>query len=56
MAVVTAVTGAGEAAALGLQLASGPLADPSRCFRTGTIADYVLTAVSVPVVGLTGVL
>ncbi|MEH0550943.1 MULTISPECIES: MFS transporter [unclassified Streptomyces] len=55
-AVVGVVTGAGEAAALGLRLASGPLADRSRRFWAWTIAGYVLTAATVPVLGLTGVL
>ncbi|MEU0048782.1 MFS transporter [Streptomyces sp. NPDC006309] len=55
-AVVGVVTGAGEAAALGLRLASGPLADRSRRFWAWTIAGYALTAASVPVLGLTGVL
>ncbi|MFF7647384.1 MFS transporter [Streptomyces canus] len=55
-AVVGVVTGAGEAAALGLRLASGPLADRSRRFWAWTIAGYALTAVTVPVLGLTGVL
>ncbi|MFC8520339.1 MFS transporter [Streptomyces sp. NPDC057257] len=55
-AVVGVVTGAGEAAALGLRLVSGPLADHSRRFWAWTIAGYVLTAISVPVLGLTGVL
>ncbi len=55
-AVVGVVTGAGEAASLGLRLASGPLTDRSRRFWTWTIAGYVLTAASVPVLGLTGVL
>ncbi|GAA3136555.1 MFS transporter [Streptomyces rameus] len=55
-AVVGVVTGAGEAAALGLRLVSGPLADRSRRFWLWTIAGYVLTAVSVPVLGLAGVL
>ncbi|MDL4813659.1 MFS transporter [Actinomadura opuntiae] len=54
--VVGLVTGAGEAAALGLRLVSGPLADRTRRFWTLTIAGYALTAVSVPVLGLTGVL
>ncbi|MFI7293624.1 MFS transporter [Streptomyces sp. NPDC050121] len=55
-AVVGVITGAGEAAALGLRLASGPLADRSRRFWAWTIAGYVLTAATVPVLGLTGVL
>ncbi|GAA2151487.1 MFS transporter [Actinomadura napierensis] len=54
--VVGLVTGAGEAAALGLRLVSGPLADRTRRFWALTIAGYALTAVSVPVLGLTGVL
>ncbi|WP_307070314.1 MFS transporter [Streptomyces sp. B3I8] len=41
---------------LGLRLASGPLADRSRRFWAWTIAGYVLTAATVPVLGLTGVL
>ncbi|MFD5140595.1 MFS transporter [Streptomyces sp. NPDC058378] len=54
--VVGIVTGAGEAAALGLRLVSGPLADRTRRFWTWTIAGYALTAATVPVLGLTGVL
>ena len=54
--VVGVVTGVGEAAALVLRLASGPLTDRSRRFWTWTIAGYTLTVVSVPVLGLTGVL
>lgn len=55
-AVVGVVTGAGEAAALGLRLVSGPLTDRTRRFWGWTIAGYAITAVSVPVLGLTGVL
>ncbi|WP_234438425.1 MFS transporter [Streptomyces sp. NRRL S-340] len=55
-ALVGVVTGAGEAAALGLRLVSGPLAERSRRFWAWTIGGYVLTAVTVPVLGLTGVL
>jgi MFS family permease len=55
-AVVGVVTGAGEAAALGLRLVSGPLADRTRRFWTWTIAGYALTAVTVPLLGLAGVL
>jgi len=52
--VVGLVTGAGEAAALGLRLVTGPLAD-----RTGrpwrwTVAGYALTVVSVPLLALAG--
>lgn len=54
--VVGTVTGAGEAAALGLRLVSGPLADRTQRFWTWTIAGYVLTAVSVPVLGISGAL
>ena len=54
--VVGVVTGAGEAAALVLRLGSGPLADRSGRFWAWTIAGYVLTAVTVPLLGLAGVL
>jgi MFS family permease len=54
--VVGVVTGAGEAAALGLRLVSGPLADRTQRFWSWTIAGYVLTAVAVPLLGLAGVL
>ncbi|WP_329461426.1 MFS transporter [Streptomyces sp. NBC_01431] len=50
--VVGVVTGAGEAAALGLRLVSGPLADRSGRFWAWTIAGYALTVVSVPLLGL----
>lgn len=54
--VIGIVTGAGEAAALGLRLVSGPLADRTQRFWAWTILGYLLTAASVPVLGLTGVL
>lgn len=54
--VVGVVTGAGEAAALGLRLVSGPLADRTRRFWGLAIAGYALTVVSVPLLGLVGVL
>ncbi len=54
--VVGLVTGAGEAAALGLRLVSGPLADRWGRLWAWTIAGYVLTVVSVPVLGVAGVL
>lgn len=54
--VVGVVTGAGEAAALILRLVSGPLADRTGRFWGWTIAGYALTVVSVPVLGLAGVL
>ncbi|MFI1169733.1 MFS transporter [Streptomyces sp. NPDC020801] len=54
--VVGLVTGAGEAAALGLRLVSGPLADRTRRFWAWTIAGYALTVVSVPPLGAVGTL
>ncbi|MFI0938519.1 MFS transporter [Streptomyces sp. NPDC021020] len=54
--VVGVVTGVGEAAALGLRLVSGPLADRTRRFWAWTVAGYALTAVTVPVLGLAGAL
>ncbi|WP_327247746.1 MFS transporter [Streptomyces sp. NBC_01320] len=54
--VVGVVTGAGEAAALGLRLVSGPMADRTRRFWGLAIAGYALTVVSVPLLGVAGVL
>ncbi|AOR30402.1 hypothetical protein BFF78_04450 [Streptomyces fodineus] len=54
--VVGVVTGAGEAAALGLRLFFGPLADRTRRFWGLAIAGYALTVVSVPLLGVAGVL
>ncbi|MET7853365.1 MFS transporter [Streptomyces avermitilis] len=54
--VVGVVTGAGEAAALGLRLVSGPLADRTRRFWGLAIAGYALTVVAVPLLGVAGVL
>ncbi|MFJ5531042.1 MFS transporter [Streptomyces sp. NPDC093261] len=54
--VVGVVTGAGEAAALGLRLVSGPMADRTRRFWGLAIAGYALTVVSVPLLGAAGVL
>ena len=54
--VVGVVTGIGEAAALVLRLASGPLADRSKRFWSWVIAGYALTVVSVPTLGLAGTL
>ncbi|WP_234342382.1 MFS transporter [Streptomyces sp. NRRL B-3648] len=54
--VVGVVTGAGEAAALGLRLVSGPLADRTRRFWGLSIAGYALTVLSVPPLGAVGVL
>ncbi|MFI8489400.1 MFS transporter [Streptomyces rubrogriseus] len=53
---VGVVTGAGEAAALGLRLVSGPLADRTRRFWGLAITGYALTVVSVPLLGVAGVL
>ncbi|GAA3567608.1 MFS transporter [Amycolatopsis ultiminotia] len=50
------VTGVGEGAALALRLVSGPLADRTRRFWAWTIGGYALTIVTVPFLGLTGVL
>ncbi|MEV6591915.1 MFS transporter [Streptomyces acidicola] len=54
--VVGVVTGAGEAAALGLRLVSGPLADRTRRFWGLAIGGYLLTVVSVPLLGVAGTL
>lgn len=54
--VVGTVTGVGEAAALGLRLVSGPLADRTRRFWAWTIAGYVLTVLTVPLLGVAGTL
>ncbi|MFF3905718.1 MFS transporter [Streptomyces sp. NPDC001848] len=54
--VVGLVTGAGEAAALGLRLVSGPLADRTRRFWGLAIAGYALTVLSVPLLGVVGTL
>lgn len=54
--VVGVVTGVGEAAALGLRLVSGPLADRTRRFWAWTIAGYALTVITVPLLGVAGTL
>jgi MFS family permease len=54
--VVGVVTGAGEAAALVLRLISGPMADRTRRFWGLAIAGYAPTVVSVPLLGVAGVL
>src|SRR4051812_13336150 len=46
--VVGLVTGAGEAAALGFRLFSGPLADRSGRYWSWTVAGYAMTVVCVP--------
>jgi MFS family permease len=54
--VVGVVTGVGEAAALGLRLVFGPLADRTRRFWGLAIAGYTLTVASVPLLGVVGAL
>ena len=54
--VVGVVTGAGEAAALLLRLVSGPLADRTGRFWAWAISGYVLTVVTVPLLGLASAL
>ncbi|MDD4867721.1 MAG: MFS transporter [Mycobacterium sp.] len=54
--VVGVVTGVGEAAALGLRLVSGPLAESTRQFWGWAIAGYALTALTVPLLGIAGAL
>ncbi|MEA5454804.1 MFS transporter [Sinomonas sp. JGH33] len=51
-ALVGFITGLGEAAALVLRLATGPLADRTRRYWPLTIAGYALTVVAVPVMSL----
>jgi MFS family permease len=55
-ALVGLITGLGEAAALVLRLVSGPLADRTQRFWALTITGYVVTVVSIPLLGVTGVL
>lgn len=55
-ALVGLVTGIGESAALVLRLVSGPAVDRSGRFWEWTIAGYVITAVSVPFLGLASAL
>jgi MFS family permease len=50
---VGAITGAGEAVALLLRLASGTLADRTRRYWAVTITGYALTAVCVPLLAIT---
>ncbi|OSC41880.1 MFS transporter [Mycobacterium decipiens] len=54
--VVGVVTGVGEAAALGLRLVSGPMADRTRRFWAWTTGGYALTVITVPLLGIAGVL
>ncbi|MDR7363523.1 MFS transporter [Nocardioides marmoribigeumensis] len=55
-ALVGLVSGIGEGAALLLRLVSGPAVDHSGRFWEWTIAGYVITAVSVPFLGLASAL
>lgn len=55
-ALVGVITGAGEAAALGLRVFSGPLADRTGRFWGLAIAGYALTVAAVPPLGLVGTL
>ncbi|MFI9508556.1 MFS transporter [Nocardia sp. NPDC052566] len=55
-ALVGVITGAGEAFALAGRLGTGPLADRTRAYWPLTIAGYVLTVVSVPLLGFAGAL
>ncbi|MGL5827832.1 MAG: MFS transporter, partial [Nocardioides sp.] len=50
--VVGLVTGAGEAAALGFRLLSGPYADRSGRYWSLAILGYTMTAVCVPLMAL----
>ncbi len=50
--VVGLVTGAGEAAALGFRLFSGPLADRSGRYWSWTVAGYAMTVVCVPLLAV----
>jgi len=50
--LVGLVTGAGEAAAMGLRLVFGPLADRSQRYWSLTVIGYAMTAVSVPLMAV----
>ena len=54
--VVGVVTGIGEAAALLLRIVSGPLTDRTGRFWTWAIGGYFLTVITVPLLGVVGVL
>ena len=54
--VVGVVTGVGEAAALILRVVSGPLTDRTGRFWAWTISGYFLTVITVPFLGVVGVL
>ncbi len=51
---VGVIAGVGEAVALVFRLVAGPLADRTRRYWTFTLAGYLLTAVSVPLLALSG--
>ncbi|BBZ33867.1 MFS transporter [Mycolicibacterium confluentis] len=55
-AVVGLISGVGEAAALILRLASGPLTDRTGRFWAWAIGGYLLTVCTVPFLGIAGVL
>ncbi|OBF11685.1 MFS transporter [Mycobacterium sp. ACS4331] len=55
-AVVGVISGVGEAAALILRLASGPLTDRTGRFWAWAIGGYLLTVCTVPFLGIAGVL
>jgi MFS family permease len=55
-ALVGAVTGAGEAIGLSGRLVSGPLADRTRAYWSLALGGYFLTALAVPLMGLTSIL
>jgi MFS family permease len=50
--LVGLVTGAGEAAAMGLRLVFGPLADRTQRYWRLTVVGYAMTAVSVPLMAV----
>jgi len=52
--VVGLVTGVGEAAALVFRLVSGPLADRSSHYWAWAMTGYLITAVTIPLLGLAG--
>lgn len=55
-AVVGAITGVGEAIAQSGRLVSGPLADKTRAYWKLALGGYFLTAISVPLLGLTSIM
>lgn len=52
--IVGVVSGLGEATALGGRIISGPLADRTKRYWLFAIAGYVVTAVTVPLMGVVG--